>query len=785
MAEPASVLLVDPSAALDGAAELLARRGVPLEKAAAADPVFARAARAGPAVVVIGPAVAYPAATARRVRDRFQQVQLLFVAPEAAHDSLRRTLLYSAPANTPWRLVGPDAEEIAQAVAGTLESVGRARAVRTTLDRVNLRLAAPAPSDANAWRRLVVSDHYLASVLRHAQDAIISLDLRGNVLSWNEGATRMFGRKPQQAVGESIDRVVPWSGSVQALAQAAVREGHVTSELRCRVEGEERTVEATLTAIEEEGAQVLAIAAIFRDISERVRTAAVLAQNEARFRAVADNIPQLAWMTDASGAIVWYNRRWFEYTGTTFEEMAGWGWTAVHHPDHLERVIAKFKSHLATGEAWEDIFPLRSSGGEFRWFLSRAFPIRDAQGQVLQWFGTNTDITEQRAAEEALREADRRKNEFIRMLSHELRNPLAPIRNSIQVLDLVDAGSPNALRARQVIRRQVDHLTRLVDDLLDVTRVTSGKMVLAKASHDLAAVVRAAVEDHRALFDSQGLRLEAALPDEPVEALVDAPRITQLLGNLLQNALKFTPAGGWVRVSMRAEGGRARIEVHDSGVGIEPALLGRLFEPFVQGEHSLERSNGGLGLGLALARGVADLHGGTLQAHSDGINQGAQFILLLPVGAVAGRTQPPAPAASEPSPGPRPLSVLVVDDNRDAGESMAVLVELLGHRAEVAYEGRDGVARILEKTPDVVFCDIGLPGMNGYELATRVRERASRPYLVAVSGYAQADDLERAAAAGFDQHIAKPATMEKLRSALDAAAKRLFPAPAPRSPARD
>ena len=781
MAEPAAVLLVEPGAALAGVGELLSRRGVQVHSAPAGD-AASLPPGAGPAVVVIGPTVANPAATARRLRERFQHVQLVFVAADGALEALRRTLLYSAPANTPWHVVGCAEEQVAQAVGGALESVRRARAVRTTLDRVNLRISAPALPDANAWRRLVVSDHYLASVLKHAQDAIISLDLRGNVLSWNEGAARMFGRKPQQAVGENIDRLVAWSGSVQALAQAAVREGHVRSELRCRVEGDERIVEATLTAIEEDRAQVLAVAAIFRDVTERVRTAAHLARNEARFRALADNIPQLAWMTDASGGVAWYNKRWFDYTGMTLEEMAGWGWTAVHHPDHLERVIAKFKSHLATGEAWEDIFPLRSGSGEFRWFLSRAFPIRDDAGRVLHWFGTNTDITEQRAAEEALREADRRKNDFISMLSHELRNPLAPIRNSIQVLDYVDAGSPNALRARQVIRRQVDHLSRLVDDLLDVTRITSGKMVLSGAVHDLAAVVRAVVDDHRPLLESQGLRLETAIPDQPLEALVDAPRITQLLGNLLQNALKFTPAGGWIRVSLHMAGDQARVEVSDSGVGIEPALLEKLFEPFVQGERSLDRSNGGLGLGLALARGVADMHGGTLQARSDGINRGALFILTLPLGALPASPPPAAPGTTEARVWNRPLNVLVIDDNRDAGESMAVLVELLGHHAEVAYDGHGGLARILAQPPDLVLCDIGLPGLSGYQVAARVRELPSPPFLVAVSGYAQADDLERAAAAGFDQHVAKPATLEKLRAALDAAAVRSAQAPAVEHP---
>ena len=762
-----SILFVDAGEVLASAREKLRREGLDVEAVAwDAKGDWAAGLRIAPSVAVIGPSVPNPAGAARRLKEAQPLVHVVFVAPDGAEETLRRTLLYSAPPQTPWRLVPSRDGEVLAAVRSAQEAAGRARKVRTTLDRVNLRLAAPAPGDAHAWRKLRVSDRFLASVLKHAQDAIISLDVQGNVLSWNDGAAAVFGVRPQQAVGEPIDRVVGWQCSLRELVAAAVREGHVRSEVRCTVDGRELVIDATLSAVEEHRSEVVAVAAILRDVTEQVRTRATLAASEALFRTLADNIPQLAWIADETGSIGWYNRRWYEYTGTTLEQMAGWGWQAVHHPEHLDRVVARFRQHVASGEEWEDTFPLRGKDGEYRWFLSRAFPIRDASGRVRQWFGTNTDITQERAAQEALRQADQRKNEFISMLSHELRNPLAPIRNSIYLLERLPGDAPSAANARQVIRRQTDHLTRLVDDLLDVTRITSGKMVLARARTDLVEVVRAAAEDHRALIEAAGIELRVALPGREVVADVDAARLTQVMGNLLQNALKFSAAGGWIEVRMAVEEGWAAIGIRDCGAGIDPQLLGSLFEPFVQGERSMERSKGGLGLGLALAKGVVEMHGGRIEARSEGRDRGAEFTVRLPLGTAV--HAPAARPAAETGAGPaKPQRVLIVDDNRDAADSLAQLVTLFGHQADVAHDGYSALARFEERRPDVVLCDIGLPGMNGYEIARRLRGMGTTARLVAVSGYAQPEDLRESAAAGFDQHVAKPPPPETIRRLLE------------------
>ncbi|MBI5485818.1 MAG: GAF domain-containing protein [Deltaproteobacteria bacterium] len=371
-----------------------------------------------------------------------------------------------------------------------------------------------------------------------------------------------------------------------------------------------------------------------------------------------------------------------------------------------------------------------------------------------------------RESERSLRELDRRKNDFLAVLSHELRNPLAPIQNSLYILERAAPGSEQARRAHDIIRRQAAQLTRLVDDLLDLTRISRNKIQLQRRSLELNALFRSVVDDHRSLFDTAGVRIELKPAPQPIAVNADGSRLAQVLGNLLNNAAKFTPRGGRVTVSITAEPqcDRAVIRVTDTGVGLAPEMLARLFQPFAQADTSLDRSKGGLGLGLALVKGVVELHGGTIEVRSDGLGKGAEFAVrlpLLPAGAVA--AAPPAPDR------PRvPRRILVVEDNIDAADTLRELLELRGHRVEVAYDGPDGLARAREFRPEVVLCDIGLPGMDGYEVARAFHAddvlRDIR--MVALSGYALPGDLQRAAQAGFAHHLAKPPSLEKLEELL-------------------
>ncbi|MGC4120347.1 MAG: ATP-binding protein [Myxococcales bacterium] len=380
------------------------------------------------------------------------------------------------------------------------------------------------------------------------------------------------------------------------------------------------------------------------------------------------------------------------------------------------------------------------------------------------------DISERKArdaklrdTEQALRDADTRKNEFLAVLSHELRNPLAPVRNSLYVLARVAPGSEQARRALQVIERQAGHLTRLVDDLLDVTRVSRGKIKLQLARVDLGELVGKTVDDALPGFEASGVRLEKRFEGGPHWVEADAPRLVQVVSNLLTNAEKFTPRGGSVVVELRREGAEAVLGVRDTGAGITPELKAHLFEAFTQGAQTLDRSRGGLGLGLAMVKGLVELHGGAVTVASDGVGRGSRFEVRLPESEEsAGK-----PARGAPGPMTR-RRVLVIEDNQDAADSLTEALALVGHEVQVAYDGPAGLERARAFRPEIVLCDLGLPGMDGFAVARALRADSAfwGVYLVALSGYAQPEDLQRAAQAGFDQHLAKPASLDQLEQIL-------------------
>jgi PAS domain S-box-containing protein len=364
-----------------------------------------------------------------------------------------------------------------------------------------------------------------------------------------------------------------------------------------------------------------------------------------------------------------------------------------------------------------------------------------------------------------LEESDRSKSQFIAMLSHELRNPLAPIRNSLHILDRAAPGGEQARRAHTVIDRQVGHLTRIVDDLLDVTRISRGKMELRRERLDLCDVVRRAIEDNRWLFERSGIECQASVPEIPVWIDGDRTRITQVLGNLLHNAAKFTEAGGKATISVEGnESARqAIIRVRDTGVGVAPEMLPRVFEPFAQADTTLDRSKGGLGLGLALVKGVVEMHGGSVSVECEGLGRGAEFTVRLPESEAL-----PAGASARREVASGSLRVLVIEDNADAAESLRELLELGRHTVEVAFSGTEGIEKARVFRPDVVLCDIGLPGMDGYEVARTMRAdpvlRGAK--LVALTGYAAPEDVARSRDAGFDRHVAKPPSVVKIEEAL-------------------
>jgi PAS domain S-box-containing protein len=400
-------------------------------------------------------------------------------------------------------------------------------------------------------------------------------------------------------------------------------------------------------------------------------------------------------------------------------------------------------------------------------FEVSAYPIKPGRFAVVFF-----DITERKRAEKSLQEANqrlyesnRRKNEFLAMLSHELRNPLAPIRNSLHVLERVAPDSESARRAKTIIEHQTSHMTRLVDDLLDITRISRGKIHLQRTSVDCCEVVRRTTEDTRPLFSEKGIELHVSLPDKALWIDGDSTRLVQAIGNLLHNAMKYTTPGGHVWVSLAKEKDGAVLRVRDSGVGISQDLRSRLFEPFTQGESTLDRGHGGLGLGLALVKGLVELHGGSVSAHSDGIGRGAEFVVRLPVVTMVAVENPSAPSSGKSSNRRR---VLVIEDNIDAASSLCEVLKLGEHEVAVAHSGPEGLAGARVFRPEIVLCDIGLPGMDGYKVARAFRADIAFAgiFLVAVSGYTLPEDLQRAEEAGFDRHLAKPPSLEKLEELL-------------------
>jgi PAS domain S-box-containing protein len=509
----------------------------------------------------------------------------------------------------------------------------------------------------------------------------------------------------------------------------------------------------------------------FLDDSERTRAQRALRESEERLRLALAAGHMGTYDIDLASDVVLTSPATDRLFGFDGSDAPGPHATSRYfarvHPDDVPTVSETLRSSAEEGREHVVEYRVVHPDGTVHWLHSRGVVARDASGRAARLHGAILDVTARRESEEALREADRRKDEFLGMLSHELRNPLAPIRNSIYVLRHAGAGE-RADRAMEVIERQTDHLTRLVDDLLDVTRIARGKIELRRDRLDLRELVRRGAEDLRASFEERRVSLRVHLPDAALWTSADPTRLAQIVGNLLNNAAKFTRAGDEATISLRPAPGAAEIEVADTGAGIEPALLPHVFEPFVQGARTLARTQGGLGLGLALVKGLAELHGGTVRVASAGKGRGTTLTVRLPLVADAPAASAPRSAAAAAA----AVRVLVVDDSRDAADSLAQIVAMLGHGADVAYDGGAAVARVRESAPDVVLCDIGLPGMDGYEVAREIRALlGDRIRLFAVTGYAQPEDLARAAEAGFDGHLAKPTTPERLAEVLEQCAR--------------
>jgi signal transduction histidine kinase/CheY-like chemotaxis protein len=415
---------------------------------------------------------------------------------------------------------------------------------------------------------------------------------------------------------------------------------------------------------------------------------------------------------------------------------------------------------------------VRKNGRQF-WAMGVVTPLWDDGGRLRGYAKIMRDITDRKRAETDLAEANRRKDDFLAMLAHELRNPLAPILNGVQILRLEQAVAPGGQAAIGIIDRQAKHLTRLVGDLLDVSRITTGKVSLRRERVELRTAVNHAVETVRPLVDARKHELAVSLPTEAIWLDADPARLTQVLANLLNNAAKYTEPGGGIWLSAEREGSDVVIRVRDTGIGILPEMVHRIFESFVQGDRSIDRTQGGLGVGLTLAKTLVEMHGGRIEAQSPGVGKGSEFVVRLPV---VPEVTPLEPDAVETRPAAKstPLRLLVVDDNQDTVESLAMLMRLNGHDVVTADSGPAALEVVFADERDVVMLDIGLPSINGYEVARRIRAHGAKPVLIAMTGYGQPEDRQRSKEAGFDYHLTKPVDPKRLQELLGKIGKRVY-----------
>jgi PAS domain S-box-containing protein len=671
--------------------------------------------------------------------------------------------------------------------------------------------------DVTEARRAVEARLHLAAIVESSEDAIISKTLDGGIVSWNKAAEHLYGYTAEEAVGRPLAMLVPpdHPDELPSLMERLRRGERVErfETIRMRKDGSRVDVSLTISPIRNAEGKVIGASKITRDIT-------AVKRQQMRLRFLADASQVLAAVLDVQSTLQ-------RVAGLAVPGFADWCAVDMLQPDgELCRVavahVDPAKIDLARGvrpvrdaqggpwhvvrsgraelvaEITDDLLAASIKDPEqlalIRYLDLRSYigvPLRE-RGKTLGAIsfiaaesGRRYDAEDLHFAEELvhraataienarlyaqLKEADRRKDEFLAMLSHELRNPLAPIRNGLHLMGIPGVGPEKITKARAMTERQVQHLVRLVDDLLDVSRIMRGRIELRKEPVELTDIIATAVETVQSVLDAQGQQLILTEPEEPIQLHADPARLTQVIGNLLNNAAKFSEHAGRVWLAAERRGHEVVVSIRDEGLGIAPEVLPNVFDLFVQGDKSLERLRGGLGIGLTVVRRLVELHGGSVAARSEGTNRGSEFIVRLPLGIPP--SQGPAPSKNgDPPAAAVHRRVLIVDDNMDAAETLGVLVRLWGHEVRIAFTGPEALKAAAELRPEIIILDIGLPEINGYDVARRLRERPefAKTTLIALTGYGQEDDRRRSIEAGFDHHVTKPVLPEALRRLLAA-----------------
>lgn len=566
----------------------------------------------------------------------------------------------------------------------------------------------------------------------------------------NEAALEHYGYSREEFLRMSVlDICTPEAGG--SLKAALARSPHhPPNEQTCthrKKSGEIIDVEVNGTQVTLSGKRVWLTT--INDITRRKKAEQALREAGERLRFMAESMPQKIFTAQPDGAVDYFNQRWIEYTGAPLQELRDWGWTKFIHPDDVAEYLRVWRHSLGTGEPFLAEHRIRRADGGYCWHLTRAVAFKDAARKIAMWIGSNTDIHE-------VKEADRHKDEFLALLAHELRGPLAPLSNMLEVIKRVDGNDELFQRARSTMERQLAQMTRLIDDLLDVNRISRGRLELRREPIELACVVNHAVEACRAAMDQCRHELTVSLPPQPVYVDGDRARLAQMFANLLTNACKYSEPGTPISLTVEQQDEDVIVSVKDSGIGIAPDMLPKIFSMFMQVDRSSQRSQGGLGIGLTLVRQLAEMHGGSITASSEGLGRGSEFVVSLP--ALHGKPQLESRDSTSSAPASIARRILVVDDNKDAADSIATLLKMDGHETHTVNDGLAAVEAAATFGPDVILCDIGLPKTSGYEVARRIREQpwGKAIVLIAVTGWGQDEDRRKSKEVGFDAHLVKP-----------------------------
>lgn len=614
----------------------------------------------------------------------------------------------------------------------------------------------------------------LETVTETTADLIYAKDRAGRLLFANAATLTAIGKPAADVLGRNERE---WHENAAEAAALAAHDASIVTAGVTRVLEEEFTGPAgrcwylsTKTPLRDRDGNIVGIVGVSTDITARKQAEDSLRRREAELRSLADNTPDILARFDRQHRHTFVNAAVERVTGRDAAEFIGKTNGELGMPPALCQLWDASLARVFESAQPQTISFVYASQHGARHFSARLVPEHASDGALLSVLAVSHDITEQKAAEAALLAADRRKNDFIAMLGHELRNPLAGIAGGVEVLKLLEAPDATMRSMHELIDRQTALMRRLIDDLLDVSRVTQGKIQLQLAAVDLRTLVREVVADHQRVLEEHELSLSLTLPSADVYCRADQARLVQIVNNLLHNACKFTPPGGKISVVLESRDSEAALTVRDNGIGIDADTLPRVFEPFAQAERGADRRHGGLGLGLALVKGLVELHGGRVRAASGGGGQGTEFVVTLP----SGEREAIVPNAESAACGSiaRPLRVLVVDDHPDVAKPVQRLLELDGHMVRIAADGEQALRSLEEWRPDAVFCDIGLPGLSGYQVAQKIRAQPqwAQLYLAAVTGYGQESDRRRAIEAGFHTHLTKPVSLAGLRSVLAAAA---------------